>query len=157
MGSLVLTVGTGSTWAMRATLVLAMSGLEWQEQVFDLEDARSLQRLKRVAPAGLVPGSTTVSCASTTPQPSPSTCTSCARGATSIRRIGRAGAGAQPVPSCTPVFARSAPCRLLPRRADPERAAGGDPGELARLQTLWSQARGPFYFDEAGILDAFYA
>ena len=54
-GILVLTVGTGSTWAMRATLVLAMSGLEWQEQVFDLEDARSLQRLKRVAPAGLVP------------------------------------------------------------------------------------------------------
>ena len=29
--------------------------------------------------------------------------------------------------------------------------------ELARLQTLWSQARGPFYFDEASILDAFYA
>lgn len=33
MGSLVLTVGTGSTWAMRAALVLAMSGLEWQVQV----------------------------------------------------------------------------------------------------------------------------
>jgi glutathione S-transferase len=30
-------------------------------------------------------------------------------------------------------------------------------GELARLQTIWSQARGPFYFGEAGILDAFYA
>lgn len=55
MGSLVLTVGTGSTWAMRAALVLAMSGLEWQEQVFDLEDAKELQRLKRLAPAGLVP------------------------------------------------------------------------------------------------------
>ena len=55
MGSLVLTVGTGSTWAMRASLVLAMSGLEWQEQVFDLEDAKALQRLKRTAPAGLVP------------------------------------------------------------------------------------------------------
>ena len=27
MGSLVLTVGTGSTWAMRAAQVLAMSGL----------------------------------------------------------------------------------------------------------------------------------
>ncbi|HHQ4607338.1 TPA: glutathione S-transferase, partial [Aeromonas hydrophila] len=26
-----------------------------------------------------------------------------------------------------------------------------------RLQTIWSQARGPFYFGEAGILDAFYA
>lgn len=55
MGSLVLTVGTGSTWAMRAALVLAMSGLEWQEQVFDLEDAKALARLKRLAPAGLVP------------------------------------------------------------------------------------------------------
>ena len=55
MGSLVLTVGTGSTWAMRAALVLAMSGLTWQEQVFDLEDARSLAQLKRLAPAGLVP------------------------------------------------------------------------------------------------------
>lgn len=31
MGSLVLAVGTGSTWAMRAALVLAMSGLTWQE------------------------------------------------------------------------------------------------------------------------------
>ena len=30
-------------------------------------------------------------------------------------------------------------------------------GELARLQTIWSQARGRFYFEEAGILDAFYA
>lgn len=47
MGSLVLTVGTGSTWAMRTALVLAMSGLKWQEQVFDLEDAKELQRLKR--------------------------------------------------------------------------------------------------------------
>ena len=55
MGSLVLTVGTGSTWAMSAALVLAMSGLAWQEQVFDLEDAKALQRLKRVGPAGLVP------------------------------------------------------------------------------------------------------
>lgn len=55
MGSLVLTVGTGSTWAMRTALVLAMSGLKWQEQVFDLEDAKELQRLKRTAPAGLVP------------------------------------------------------------------------------------------------------
>ena len=55
MGSLVLAVGTGSTWAMRAALVLAMSGLTWQEQVFDLEDAKSLARLKRLAPAGLVP------------------------------------------------------------------------------------------------------
>ena len=50
-----MTVGTGSTWAMRATLVLAMSGLEWQELVFDLEDAKALARLKRVGPAGLVP------------------------------------------------------------------------------------------------------
>ncbi len=45
MGSLVLAVGTGSTWAMRAALVLAMSGLTWQEQVFDLEDDKSLARL----------------------------------------------------------------------------------------------------------------
>lgn len=30
-------------------------------------------------------------------------------------------------------------------------------GELARLQEIWSQARGPFYFGEAGIIDAFYA
>ncbi|MGL4892271.1 MAG: glutathione S-transferase, partial [Aeromonas veronii] len=41
-----------------------------------------------------------------------------------------------------------------PTRIDPPVEAVG---ELARLQEIWSQARGPFYFGEAGIVDAFYA
>ena len=111
MGSLVLTVGTGSTWAMRAALVLAMSGLEWQEQVFDLEDAKELQRLKRLAPPAWCPGSIMTVCGYTTRWPSPSTCTSSAPRAGSIPK--REPSGRWPAvsaPSCTPVFAKSVPC-----------------------------------------------
>lgn len=41
-----------------------------------------------------------------------------------------------------------------PTRSEPPVEAVG---ELARLQEVWSQARGSFYFVEAGIVDAFYA
>lgn len=159
MGSLVLTVGTGSTWAMRAALVLAMSGLEWQEQVFDLEDAKELQRLKRLAPAGLVPwldhdgvrihDSLAIAeylhelCPARRLYPE----------ARSERALARSlcaelHAGFRQIRTLLPFFLGA------PTRSEPPVEAIG---ELARLQTIWSQARGPFYFGEAGILDAFYA
>ncbi|HDC4321124.1 glutathione S-transferase [Aeromonas hydrophila] len=159
MGSLVLTVGTGSTWAMRAALVLAMSGLEWQEQVFDLEDAKELQRLKRLAPAGLVPwldhdgvrihDSLAIAeylhelCPARRLYPE----------APAERALARSlcaelHAGFRQIRTLLPFFLGA------PTRSEPPVEAIG---ELARLQTIWSQARGPFYFGEAGILDAFYA
>ncbi|WP_429152244.1 glutathione S-transferase N-terminal domain-containing protein [Aeromonas hydrophila] len=159
MGSLVLTVGTGSTWAMRAALVLAMSGLEWQEQVFDLEDAKELQRLKRLAPAGLVPwldhdgvrvhDSLAIAeylhelCPVRRLYPE----------ARSERALARSlcaelHTGFRQIRTLLPFFLGA------PTRSEPPVEAIG---ELARLQTIWSQARGPFYFGEAGILDAFYA
>ncbi|HGE8268569.1 TPA: glutathione S-transferase N-terminal domain-containing protein [Aeromonas hydrophila] len=149
MGSLVLTVGTGSTWAMRAALVLAMSGLEWQEQVFDLEDAKELQRLKRLAPAGLVPWldhdgvriHDSLAIAEYLHELCPA------------RRLypearAELHAGFRQIRTLLPFFLGA------PTRSEPPVEAIG---ELARLQTIWSQARGPFYFGEAGILDAFYA
>ncbi|WP_323899625.1 glutathione S-transferase N-terminal domain-containing protein [Aeromonas hydrophila] len=159
MGSLVLTVGTGSTWAMRAALVLAMSGLEWQEQVFDLEDAKELQRLKRLAPAGLVPwldhdgvrvhDSLAIAeylhelCPARRLYPE-------ARAERALARslCAELHAGFRQIRTLLPFFLGA------PTRSEPPVEAIG---ELARLQTIWSQARGPFYFDEAGILDAFYA
>ncbi|HHQ4787282.1 glutathione S-transferase N-terminal domain-containing protein [Aeromonas hydrophila] len=159
MGSLVLTVGTGSTWAMRAALVLAMSGLEWQEQVFDLEDAKELQRLKRLAPAGLVPwldhdgvrihDSLAIAeylhelCPARRLYPE-------ARAERALARslCAELHAGFRQIRTLLP-FLLGAPTRSEP----PVEAIG----ELARLQTIWSQARGSFYFGEAGILDAFYA
>lgn len=159
MGSLVLTVGTGSTWAMRAALVLAMSGLEWQEQVFDLEDAKDLQRLKRVAPTGLVPWldhdgvrvHDSLAIAEYLHELCP------ARRLYPEARAERALARSL----CAELHAGFCQIRTLlpfflgaPTRSEPPVEAIG---ELARLQTIWSQARGPFYFGEAGILDAFYA
>ncbi|WP_429048027.1 glutathione S-transferase N-terminal domain-containing protein [Aeromonas hydrophila] len=159
MGSLVLTVGTGSTWAMRAALVLAMSGLEWQEQVFDLEDAKELQRLKRLAPAGLVPwldhdgvrvhDSLAIAeylhelCPARRLYPE-------ARAERALARslCAELHAGFRQIRTLQPFFLGA------PTRSEPPVEAIG---ELARLQTIWSQARGPFYFGEAGILDAFYA
>ncbi|CAJ1846198.1 hypothetical protein CKOHBEJN_01239 [Aeromonas hydrophila] len=159
MGSLVLTVGTGSTWAMRAALVLAMSGLEWQEQVFDLEDAKELQRLKRLAPAGLVPwldhdgarihDSLAIAeylhelCPARRLYPE-------ARAERALARslCAELHAGFRQIRTLLPFFLGA------PTRSEPPVEAIG---ELARLQTIWSQARGPFYFGEAGILDAFYA
>ncbi|MFM5071936.1 glutathione S-transferase N-terminal domain-containing protein [Aeromonas hydrophila] len=159
MGSLVLTVGTGSTWAMRAALVLAMSGLEWQEQVFDLEDAKELQRLKRLAPAGLVPwldhdgvrihDSLAIAeylhelCPARRIYPE-------ARAERALARslCAELHAGFRQIRTLLPFFLGA------PTRSEPPVEAIG---ELARLQTIWSQARGSFYFGEAGILDAFYA
>ena len=159
MGSLVLTVGTGSTWAMRAALVLAMSGLEWQEQVFDLEDAKELQRLKRLAPAGLVPwldhdgvrihDSLAIAeylhelCPARRLYPE-------ARAERALARslCAELHAGFRQIRTLLPFFLGA------PTRSEPPVEAIG---ELARLQTIWSQARGPCYFGEAGILDAFYA
>ncbi|AJQ53751.1 TPA: glutathione S-transferase [Aeromonas hydrophila] len=159
MGSLVLTVGTGSTWAMRAALVLAMSRLEWQEQVFDLEDAKELQRLKRLAPAGLVPwldhdgvrihDSLAIAeylhelCPARRLYPE-------ARAERALARslCAELHAGFRQIRTLLPFFLGA------PTRSEPPVEAIG---ELARLQTIWSQARGPFYFGEAGILDAFYA
>ncbi|MEL1220640.1 glutathione S-transferase N-terminal domain-containing protein [Aeromonas hydrophila] len=159
MGSLVLTVGTGSTWAMRAALVLAMSGLEWQEQVFDLEDAKELQRLKRLAPAGLVPwldhdgvrihDSLAIAeylhelCPDRRLYPE-------ARAERALARslCAELHAGFRQIRTLLPFFLGA------PTRSEPPVEAIG---ELARLQTIWSLARGPFYFGEAGILDAFYA
>ncbi|MGL6617671.1 glutathione S-transferase N-terminal domain-containing protein [Aeromonas hydrophila] len=159
MGSLVLTVGTGSTWAMRAALVLAMSGLEWQEQVFDLEDAKELQRLKRLAPAGLVPwldhdgvrvhDSLAIAeylhelCPARRLYPE-------ARAERALARslCAELHAGFRQIRTLLPFFLGA------PTRSEPPVEAIG---ELARLQTIWSQARCPFYFGEAGILDAFYA
>lgn len=159
MGSLVLAVGTGSTWAMRAALVLAMSGLEWQEQVFDLEDAKELQRLKRLAPAGLVPwldhdgvrvhDSLAIAeylhelCPARRLYPE-------ARAERALARslCAELHAGFRQIRTLLPFFLGA------PTRSEPPVEAIG---ELARLQTIWSQARGPFYFGEAGILDAFYA
>ncbi|MEE9691583.1 glutathione S-transferase [Aeromonas hydrophila] len=159
MGSLVLTVGTGSTWAMRAALVLAMSGLEWQEQVFDLEDAKELQRLKRLAPAGLVPwldhdgvrihDSLAIAeylhelCSARRLYPE-------ARAERALARslCAELHSGFRQIRTLLPFFLGA------PTRSEPPVEAIG---ELARLQTIWSQARGPFYFGEAGLLDAFYA
>ncbi|WP_438834167.1 glutathione S-transferase N-terminal domain-containing protein [Aeromonas oralensis] len=159
MGSLVLTVGTGSTWAMRAALVLAMSGLEWQELVFDLEDAKELQRLKRLAPAGLVPwldhdgvrihDSLAIAeylhelCPARRLYPE-------ARAERALARslCAELHAGFRQIRTLLPFFLGA------PTRSEPPVEAIG---ELARLQTIWSQARGSFYFGEAGILDAFYA
>ncbi|WP_139703337.1 glutathione S-transferase [Aeromonas hydrophila] len=159
MGSLVLTVGTGSTWAMRAALVLAMSGLEWQEQVFDLEDAKELQRLKRLAPAGLVPWldhdgvriHDSLAIAEYLHELSPAR--QLYPEARAERALARSlcaelHAGFRQIRTLLPFFLGA------PTRSEPPVEAIG---ELARLQTIWSQARGPFYFGEAGILDAFYA
>lgn len=159
MGSLVLTVGTGSTWAMRASLVLAMSGLEWQEQVFDLEDAKALARLKRTAPAGLVPwlddGELRIHDSLAIAEYLHELCP--ARHLYPVDRAERALArslcaelhsGFGQIRSRLPFFLGA------PTQSEPPVETLG---ELARLQTLWSQARGPFYFEEAGILDAFYA
>ena len=144
MGSLVLTVGTGSTWAMRAALVLAMSGLEWQEQVFDLEDAKELQRLKRLAPAGLVPwldhdgvrihDSLAIAeylhelCPARRLYPE-------ARAERALARslCAELHAGFRQIRTLLPFFLGA------PTRSEPPVEAIG---ELARLQTIWSQARG---------------
>ncbi|WP_421198577.1 glutathione S-transferase N-terminal domain-containing protein [Aeromonas enteropelogenes] len=159
MGSLVLTVGTGSTWAMRAALVLAMSGLEWQVQVFDLDDAAALARLKRQAPAGLVPwldhdggrvhDSLAIAeyihelCPDRQLYPP-----SLAERALARSLCAELHAGFHHIRTLLPFFLGA------PTRIDPPVEAIG---ELARLQEIWGQARGPFYFGEAGILDAFYA
>ncbi|MGL4356920.1 MAG: glutathione S-transferase [Aeromonas popoffii] len=159
MGSLVLTVGTGSTWAMCAALVLAMSGLAWQEQVFDLEDAKALQRLKRVGPAGLVPwldhdgvrihDSLAIAeylhelCPDRRLYPA-----SLAERALARSLCAELHSGFGQIRSQLPFFLGA------PTRSEPPVEAIG---ELARLQTVWSQAREPFYFGEAGIIDAFYA
>ncbi|MFQ2272087.1 glutathione S-transferase N-terminal domain-containing protein [Aeromonas enteropelogenes] len=159
MGSLVLTVGTGSTWAMRAALVLAMSGLEWQVQVFDLDDATALARLKRQAPAGLVPwldhdgvrvhDSLAIAeyihelCPDRQLYPP-----SLAERALARSLCAELHAGFRQIRTLLPFFLGA------PTRIDPPVEAIG---ELARLQESWGQARGPFYFGEAGILDAFYA
>jgi glutathione S-transferase len=159
MGSLVLTVGTGSTWAMRAALVLAMSGLEWQEQVFDLEDAKELQRLKRLAPAGLVPwldhDGVRIHDSLAIAEYLHELCPACrlypeARAERALARslCAELHAGFRQIRTLLPFFLGA------PTRSEPPVEAIG---ELARLQTIWSQARGPFYFGEAGILDAFYA
>ena len=159
MGSLVLTVGTGSTWAMRAALVLGLSGLEWQEQVFDLKDAKALQRLKRVAPAGLVPwlddGELRIHDSLAIAEYLHERCP--ARRLYPADRAERALARSL----CAELHSGFGQIRSRLPFFLGEHTSGEPPvetiDELARLQALWSQARGPFYFGEAGIIDAFYA
>ncbi|MNP40514.1 stringent starvation protein A [compost metagenome] len=135
-----------------------MSGLEWQEQVFDLEDAKALARLKRTAPAGLVPwlddGELRIHDSLAIAEYLHELCPS--RHLYPLDRVERALArslcaelhsGFGQIRSRLPFFLGA------PTQSEPPVETLG---ELARLQTLWSQARGPFYFEEAGILDAFY-
>lgn len=159
MGSLVLTVGTGSTWAMRASLVLGLSGLTWQEQVFDLEDAKAVARLKRVSPTGLVPwlddGDLRIHDSLAIAEYLHECCPerrlypqSRAERAQARSLCAELHSGFGQIRSRLPFFL-GAPTQIEP----PVETLT----ELARLQTIWSQAKGPFYFDEAGIIDAFYA
>ena len=159
MGSLVLTVGTGSTWAMRAALVLAMSGLEWQVTVFNLDDAGALARLKRQAPAGLVPwldhdglrvhDSLAIVeylhelCPDRQLYP-----VSLTERAQARSLCAELHSGFRQIRTLLPFFMGT-----LTRIDPPVETIG----ELARLQQIWGQARGPFYFGEAGIIDAYYA
>ena len=144
---------------MRASLLLAMSGLEWQEQVFDLEDAKALQRLKRTAPAGLVPwlddGTLRIHDSLAIAEYLHELCPG--RHLYPVDRAERAlarslcaelHAGFGQIRSRLPFFLGA------PTQSEPPVETIG---ELARLQTIWSQARGRFYFGEAGNLDAFYA
>lgn len=144
---------------MRASLVLAMSGLEWQEQVFDLEDAKALQRLKRTAPAGLVPwlddGELRIHDSLAIAEYLHELCparhlypTDRAERAQARSLCAELHAGYGQIRSRLPFFLGA------PTQSEPPVETIG---ELARLQTIWSQARGRFYFGEAGILDAFYA
>lgn len=153
MGSLVLTVGTGSTWAMQAALVLAMSGLGGRSRC-------STWRMPR-------------SCSGSSGWPPPAWCPNRSRRRADTRLAGhrreylhelcparrlypgasRAGAGLVFAPSCTPVFAKSHPAALLPRRA-PTRSLNPPVeaiGELARLSEPSGPRRGsPFYFGRRG-------
>ena len=144
---------------MRASLLLAMSGLEWQEQVFDLEDAKALQRLKRTAPAGLVPwlddGELRIHDSLAIAEYLHELCparhlypTDRAERAKARSLCAELHAGFGQIRSRLPFFLGA------PTQSEPPVETIG---ELARLQTIWSQARGRFYFGEAGILDAFYA
>lgn len=159
MGSLVLTVGTGSTWAMRASMVLGLSGLAWQEQVFDLEDAREVARLKRVSPTGLVPwlndGELRIHDSLAIAEYLHERCperhlypVSVAERALARSLCAELHAGFGQIRSRLPFFLGA------PTQSEPPVEVLV---ELARLQTIWSQARGDFYFGEAGIIDAFYA
>lgn len=145
MGSLVLTVGTGSTWAMRTALVLAMSGLKWQEQVFDLEDAKELQRLKRTAPAGLVPwlddGELRIHDSLAIAEYLHECCperhlypVDKAERALARSLCAELHAGFRQIRTLLPFFPGA------PTQSEPPVEVID---ELARLQTLWSQARGP--------------
>ncbi|WP_349921394.1 glutathione S-transferase [Aeromonas veronii] len=159
MGSLVLTVGTGSTWAMRASMVLGLSGLAWQEQVFDLEDAREVVRLKRVSPTGLVPwlddGELRIHDSLAIAEYLHERCperhlypVNVAERALARSLCAELHAGFGQIRSRLPFFLGA------PTQSEPPVEVLV---ELARLQTIWSQARGDFYFGEAGIIDAFYA
>lgn len=159
MGSLVLTVGTGSTWAMRASMVLGLSGLAWQEQVFDLEDAREVARLKRVSPTGLVPwlddGELRIHDSLAIAEYLHERCperhlypVNVAERALARSLCAELHAGFGQIRSRLPFFLGA------PTQSEPPVEVLV---ELARLQTIWSQARGDFYFGEAGIIDAFYA
>lgn len=159
MGSLVLTVGTGSTWSLRAALVLGLSGLAWEELVFDLEDAKALARLKRVSPTGLVPwldhGELRIHDSLAIAEYLHELCPG--------RRLypEERGERAQARSLCAELHSGFGQIRSrlpfflgAPTQCEPPVETIG---ELARLQTLWVQARGAFYFGEAGIIDAFYA
>jgi glutathione S-transferase len=159
MDEMVLTVGTGSTWAMRAALVLGLTGGKWREQAFELKDAAALHRLKQQAPAGLVPWLVhddvrvhdSLAIAEYLHEQYPS------RGLYPAGRAERAlarslcaelHAGFGQIRSRLPYFLGA------PRKQEPPLETLP---ELARLQVIWAQAGAGFYFGAPGILDAFYA
>ncbi|MFG0834636.1 glutathione S-transferase N-terminal domain-containing protein [Aeromonas bivalvium] len=159
MDEMVLTVGTGSTWAMRAALVLGLSGLAWRERAFDLADAADMHRLKQQAPAGLVPwldhGAVRVHDSLAIAEYLHEICPE--RHLYPSDRAERALARSL----CAELHAGFGQTRTLlpfflgaPRVQEPPLAALP---ELARLQVLWSQAGAEFYFGAPGIVDACYA
>ncbi len=153
-----LVVGTGSTWSIRAWICLKLANVDFSEYVVVLENADYKQKLLDVSPTGLVPVLNTGSISIHDSLAIAEYANECSNGAIypaqqHKRALARSlcselHSGFMHLRTHCPFTLSQQPSVSL----TPELIA-----EINRLNVVWSQAQGSFYFDEPSVVDAFYA
>ncbi|NRA62446.1 MAG: glutathione S-transferase [Psychrobium sp.] len=153
-----LVVGTSSTWSMRAWLCLKLADVDFEEFVIDLAADSYTEQLQQHSASKLVP---VLQLAKLQIHDSLAIAEYVNELAdyplypNDVNQRAIARSLAAELHSGFSTLRNECPFSLdkvIPVVMSPAIA-----NEVARLECIWSQARGEFYFEQAGIVDAFYS
>lgn len=153
-----LIVGDFSTWSMRAWLCLRMADISFSEVIVPLDRPDSRQLLVRYSDSGLVPVLNTGEFKVHDSLAIAEYCNEIAGGNLLPRDVRQRAecrslvcelhAGFSRIRTTMPFAWNPAPVATLPVEAE---------RECQRLDSIWGKARGPFYYEQPSMADAFYA